>query len=79
MLKNTVSKSEFKAKALEYMRWIQDHNQTVIVTDNGKPAIQVTPHHAQSLKDRLAFFRKNTGEYVRPMDPVGLEDWEALK
>lgn len=79
MLKNIVSKSEFKAKALEYMRWIQDHNQIVTVTDNGHPAIKVMSHQPKSLEERLAFFRGSVTKYVRPMDPVGLEDWEVLK
>jgi antitoxin (DNA-binding transcriptional repressor) of toxin-antitoxin stability system len=79
MLKTTISKSEFKAKALEYMRWIQDHNQTVIVTDNGLPAIKIMPHQPKSLKDDLKFFRGTLIKYIRPMDPVGVEDWEALK
>ncbi len=79
MIKTTVSKSQFKAKALEYMRFVQKNNQSIVVTDMGNPVIQIIPFKQQSLKDRLAFFKGTVLKYERPMDPVGLEDWEALK
>jgi PHD/YefM family antitoxin component YafN of YafNO toxin-antitoxin module len=37
---NQVSKSEFKAKALEYFRQIEGSGESVIVTDHGKPALE---------------------------------------
>jgi len=80
MLKTTVSKSEFKAKALEYMRFVQKNNQSIIVTDMGNPVIQINPYNVSNEdEDELAFFRGSVLKYVRPNDPVGLEDWEALK
>jgi hypothetical protein len=34
-----VSKSEFKAKALEFFRQIESSGESMIVTDHGKPAL----------------------------------------
>ena len=80
MLKTTVSKSEFKAKALEYMRYVEQHNQTLIITDMGNPVIQIKSYSTQDkLEDDLKFFRGTLKKYIRPMDPVGVKDWEVLK
>lgn len=79
MLKTTVSKSEFKAKALEYMRFVENNNKTLFVTDNGKVVIKILPHKEKTLNERLAYFRGSVLKYIKPMDPVGLEDWEVLK
>lgn len=36
-----VSKSEFKGKALEYFRQVQASGESVVVTDHGKPVLEV--------------------------------------
>ena len=79
MLKTTVSKSEFKAKALEYMRFVEQNNQSIIITDMGNPVIQINPFEAKSKTSKLDYYRGSVLKYIRPNDPVGLEDWEALK
>ena len=79
MKTQTVSKSQFKAKALEYMRFVQQNQQPLVVTDMGNPVIQIIPYKKKSLAERKDFFKGTVLKYVRPMDPVGLEDWEALK
>lgn len=76
----TVSKSQFKAKALEYMRFVEQNNQSLIITHQGKPVIQMKSYSPQDkLEDDLKFFRGTLKKYIRPMDPVGVEDWEVLK
>lgn len=75
----TVSKSQFKAKALEYMRFVQQNNQPITITDMGTPVIQITPYKPVGKKSNLYALRGALLKYERPMDPVGLEDWEALK
>jgi prevent-host-death family protein len=79
MLKTTVSKSEFKAKALEYMRFVEHGNQPIIVTDMGNPVIHIMPYKKAPQKTYLYDLRGTLLKYERPLDPVGLEDWEALK
>lgn len=80
MLKTTVSKSEFKAKALEYLRYVEASNQPLIITHQGKPVIQLKSISIKDqIEDDLKFFRGTVKKYIRPMEPVGLEDWEVLK
>lgn len=38
-----ISKSEFKAKALEYFRQIESSGTSLIVTNHGKPSIEIRP------------------------------------
>ena len=79
MKQQTVSKSQFKAKALEYMRYVERHNTRLIVTDMGKPVVNIIPHQQLSPKSPYDFFKGSVLKYERPTDPVGLEEWEALK
>lgn len=73
----TVSKSKFKAKALEYFRIIQETGQPILVTHNDKPVIKVIPLIENNVNLKALF--GSVLKYDNPMDPVGLEDWEALK
>ena len=73
-----VSKSQFKAKALEYFRQVQASGEPIVITDHGKPALELRP---VGKPDRGVFERlKGTVLfYDRPFDPVDEEEWEALK
>jgi len=75
---NQVSKSEFKAKALEYFRQIEGSGESVIVTDHGKPALEVRPYRG---KDRhpLDVLRGSVVSYENPTEPVSDGDWEAAQ
>ncbi len=74
-----VSKSKFKAGALDYMRLVESSKKPLIITHFGKPVINITPHIEPQKKSNLYALRGTLLKYERPMDPVGLEDWEALK
>jgi prevent-host-death family protein len=37
----TVSKSQLKAKMLEYFRQVEESGEELIITDNGKPVVKV--------------------------------------
>lgn len=39
----TLSKSQLKAKMLEYFRQVEETGEELIVTDNGVPVIRVVP------------------------------------
>lgn len=75
----TVSKSKFKAKALEYFRIIQKTGQPMLVTHDDKPVIKVTPFKTEDSKTIM----KKLGEAITFIgdieSPVGVEDWEVLK
>lgn len=77
MQDNLVSKSEFKAKALEYFRQVEASGESVVVTDHGKPALEVRPYR-QAEREPLEILRGSVLRYVDPTAPVDAE-WEAAR
>ncbi|MCK8515866.1 type II toxin-antitoxin system Phd/YefM family antitoxin [Methylonatrum kenyense] len=71
-----VSKSQFKARALEYFREIEATDQAIIVTDNGRPAIEVRRYKADK-RSPLERLRGSVIELTDPFEPVGEDDWAA--
>lgn len=76
MSNNQVSKSQLKAKALEFFRHVEPSGQSVVVTDQGKPTLEVRPYRdaTRSPHDML---RGSVVRYGNPIDPIGDGDWEA--
>lgn len=75
---NLVSKSEFKARALEFFRQVEASGESVIVTDHGKPALEVRPYRSVQ-RDPLDVLRGSVVRYVNPTEPVGDDEWEAAQ
>ncbi|MGF7134071.1 antitoxin (DNA-binding transcriptional repressor) of toxin-antitoxin stability system [Paraburkholderia sp. EB58] len=73
-----VSKSQFKAKALEFFRQIEASRESVIVTDHGKPALEVRPYRGAE-RNPLDVLRGSVVRYDNPTDSVAEDDWEALQ
>lgn len=73
-----ISKSEFKPKALHYFRMVEQTGKELIISDHGKPVIKIVPYK-DSTKEILASLRNTVTSYTEPTQPVGLDDWEALK
>jgi prevent-host-death family protein len=73
-----VSKSQFKAKALEYFRQVETSGEPIIVTDHGKPALEIR-RVEEKKRDPLEILKGSVLRYDDPFEPVGVEDWEALK
>lgn len=71
-----VSKSEFKANALEYFRQIEVSGTSIIVTDHGKPMLEVRPYCAAPLT-ALDSLRHSVLRYEEPLAPVAEDEWEA--
>jgi antitoxin (DNA-binding transcriptional repressor) of toxin-antitoxin stability system len=42
----TISKSKFKPRALEYFRKIQETGEELVLTDHGKPVLKITAFKA---------------------------------
>jgi prevent-host-death family protein len=72
-----VSKSRFKAQALEFFRKVEQSGQPLIITDRGEPVLKLMPF-AGDLQATLEDLRGSVVEFADPMEPVGLEDWESL-
>jgi prevent-host-death family protein len=72
----SVSKSKFKARALEYFREVERTGQALIVTDRGRPVLKIVPYRedpAESLRD----LKDSVVRYEAPFEPVGVDDWES--
>ncbi|MBB3048929.1 antitoxin (DNA-binding transcriptional repressor) of toxin-antitoxin stability system [Litorivivens lipolytica] len=76
-MQEQVSKSQFKAKALELFRQVESSGQAVIVTDHGKPTIEVRQYRNVE-RNPLDVLRGSVTEYSEPTEPVGEGEWEAL-
>jgi len=72
-----VSKSEFKARALEFFRQVQASGESVVVTDHGRPALEVRPFRAKE-RNPLDVLRGSVVRYDEPMEPVDVE-WESAR
>lgn len=73
-----ISKSSFKAKALEYFREVESTGKPLVITDHGKPVLKVVPY-LYDPEEALRSLRGSLVRYVDPLEPVGLEDWDALR
>lgn len=79
-MQQVVSKSQFKAQALEFLRQVEKQKQPLIITHEGKPVIKVIPYNEKSRQEEiLQSLRGSVLKYEDPTEPVGLEDWEVLK
>lgn len=79
-MSNRISKSAFKARALEYFRRVQQSGEPLIITDRGKPVLRLVPYDAEPDPDTvLASMRGTLERYVDPLEPIGLADWETLR
>jgi prevent-host-death family protein len=73
-----ISKANFKARALEVLRQVESSGQPVLITDHGRPVVKIAPYFGDddairaSLRGTVLFYKDET-------EPVGLEDWEALR
>lgn len=64
-----VSKSRFKARALEYFRDVER---------SGEPRLEVRRFTPQA-RSPLDILRGSVLRYDRPTDPVGEDDWDAAR
>jgi antitoxin (DNA-binding transcriptional repressor) of toxin-antitoxin stability system len=79
MENNQVSKSEFKSRALEYFRQVESSGQSVIVTDHGRPALEVRPYrNVDQRRNPLDVLRGSVVSYIDPTAPIDV-DWESAQ
>ena len=72
-----VSKSQFKARALEYFRQVEASGDAVVVTDHGQPKLEVRPYQSRT-RDPLDILRGSVLRYDQPTAPITEGDWEVL-
>ena len=73
-----VSKSQFKAKALEFFRQIETSGERVVITDHGQPKLEIRPYRPLT-RHPLDVLRGSVLRYDKPTAPVAEDDWEALR
>ena len=76
--RQTVSKSGFKSRALEYFRQVEKSRKPLIITDRGKPVLRVVPF-SEDPEEILKELRGSVVKYKDPTKPVGESDWDALR
>ncbi len=76
-MQQQVSKSGFKARALEYFRQVERTGKELIITDHGRPVLKIAPFKKDPA-EALKTLRGSVLRYDEPTEPVGLEDWEDL-
>jgi prevent-host-death family protein len=74
---HTISKSRFKARALEYFRQVEKTSRPLVITDRGRAVLKLVPF-SDDPQAALETLRGSLLKYDAPTDPVGKADWEAL-
>jgi prevent-host-death family protein len=72
----TVSKSRFKAHALELFRQVELSGKPLIITDRGKPVLRLVPYRDDP-DSALRVLRETVVKYRAPTRPVAEDDWES--
>jgi antitoxin (DNA-binding transcriptional repressor) of toxin-antitoxin stability system len=72
---DTLSKTHFKAHALEVFREIENSGEPMIITDRGKPTLEIRKLR-QRTESPLEILRGTVLKYEDPLQPVSEDDWE---
>ena len=70
-----ISKTEFKAHALEVLRDIEKSGQPRIITDRGRPTLEIRKLRQQE-KAPLEVLKGSLIKYEAATAPVSDNDWE---
>lgn len=76
-MESDVSKSKFKAHALEIFRRVELTGEPVVVTDRGAPTLIVRKYTGKSV-DLRSKLKGSVLRYDDPLLPVSDDDWAAL-
>ena len=72
-----VSKSRFKARALELFRQVERTGEPIVITDHGTPVLKVVPYREEP-EQALRLLRETVVKYDAPTEPVADDEWESL-
>jgi len=72
-METEISKSRFKAKALEFFRQIEASGTPVTITDHGKPTLEI---RRLGNKQALDTLKGSVLHYAGATSPVAVDDWE---
>ena len=74
----TISKSSFEERPEEFLQEVESTGQDLVITDHGKPVLRLVPY-VPNPAEALEALRGSVLRYDDPTEPVGVEDWEALR
>lgn len=80
-MQQTVSKSQFKAQALEFLRNVEKNKTPLVITHEGKPVVEIIPYKEED-QDKLirASLKGSVLSYIDPEKPaIDPEDWDMLR
>lgn len=76
-METQVSKSNFKAHALEIMRTVEESGDEVVITAHGKPTL-VVKRYITKEKSALDKLKGSVLGYEAPTEPVAGDDWDMV-
>jgi antitoxin (DNA-binding transcriptional repressor) of toxin-antitoxin stability system len=75
-MQEQISKSSFKAHALEIMRQIEESGEAVVITSHGQPCL-VLQKYQPTEENPLQLLRASVLSYENPTGPVADDDWQS--
>lgn len=79
MQRQHVSKTEFKVRALELFRRVDATGEPILVTDRGKPVMEIRPCLDVRKRNPLDVLRGSVLRLDDPLSPVGRDAWTAAR
>lgn len=76
LLMEPISKTQFKAHALEVLRDIESTGKSRVITDRGRPTLEIRKLR-QATVDPLDLLRGTVLKYEGATDPIADDDWES--
>lgn len=70
-----ISKTEFKAHALEHLRNIEQSGKPLIITDRGTPKLEIRKLRRENLSP-LQILKDSVIQYTDATLPITVDDWE---
>ena len=71
----TIAKTKFKPKTFEYLRKVEKSQDTILLTDRGRPVAEIVPYRYPA-REALKSMRGLVREYIDPTAPID-EVWDA--
>lgn len=73
-----LSKSEFKPRALQDMREVQETGRELVITDRGEPVLKIVPYRSDPER-ALQVLRGTVVHYDDPTEPVVVDLWRTSR
>jgi antitoxin (DNA-binding transcriptional repressor) of toxin-antitoxin stability system len=71
-----LSKSQFKPKALEIMRSVEQGGEPIIITDHGKPVLELKAYVSNDINP-IERLKGSVVEFEEPFEPIADNEWES--